>query len=172
MPDHTPHPSLPAAVVAAQARIASERPEAERARPQQFGGLRLKLSVPQDIPGFHLYWANDDGEVDQLIEEGFELVRPTEMGTEASRRLQRRVVADEDIADSYSRHVGHKEDGSALRAYLMKISDEKWEDRQAMKLAQADAWDSAIRKGAVENVDGRYTPRGHEIKLNTRNRES
>lgn len=174
MTDHSkaPHPSLPPAVIAAQARREQERPAAERERPQQLGGLRLKLTVPTTIAGFHLYWANDDGEVDQLIEEGFELVRPEEMGTEASRRLNRRVVSDNDIADSYSRHVGTKEDGSSLRAYLMKIPDALWEERQAMKLAQADAWDSAIRKGAVENVDGRYTPRGHDIKLNTRNRES
>ena len=169
---HTPHPSLPPAVIAAQARNAQDREEAPRERPQQFGGLRLKLTVPKAIPGFHLYWANDDGEVDQLIEEGFDLVRPSEMGTDASRRLQRRVVADEDIADSYSRHVGTREDGSPLRAYLMKCADAVWDDRQAMKLSQADAWDSAIRRGAVENVEGRYTPRGHEIKLNTRNRES
>lgn len=168
----TPHPSLPPAVIAAQARQAAERPEAERERPQQFGGLRLKLTVPRDIPGYHLYWANDDGEVDQLVEEGFDLVRPSEMGTEASKRLQRRVVVDEDIADSYSRHVGHKADGTPLRAYLMKIPEQQWEDRQAMKNAQADAYDTAIRRGAVENVEGRYTPHGHEIKLNTRNRES
>jgi hypothetical protein len=174
MTDHSkpPHPSLPPAVIAAQARQAADRPEAERTRPAQFGGVRLKLTVPTDIPGYHLYWANDDGEVDALIEEGFELVRPEEMGTEASRRIQRRVVQDEDIANSYSRHVGTKEDGSSLRAYLLKIPNEQWEDRQAMKLAQADAWDGAIRKGAIENVDGRYVPRGHEIKLNTRNRES
>lgn len=143
-------------------RRESERAEAPRTRPANFGGPRLKLSVIGEIPGYHLYWENDDeGAIEQLLYEGFEFVKPAEV------HMTSHIVADADLADRVSRFVGKKADGSPMRAYLLKCSDEIWKEREAARYAQADAWDESIRHGMIEPDQGRYMPKGVQIDLNT-----
>jgi hypothetical protein len=143
-------------------RRESDRTVAPRERPKNLGGPRLKLGVIGEIPGFHLYWENDDeGAIEQLLYEGFEFVRPEEV------RMQSHIVADKDVADRVSRYVGKKADGSPLRAYLMKCPDEIWGDREADRYERANAWDSAIKQGKVQHGDGRYKPKGVDISLDT-----
>lgn len=143
-------------------RRASDRNEAPRERPANFGGPRLKLSVMGEIPGFHLYWANDEaGEIEQLLYEGFAFVEPSEV------RMQSHIVADADVAHRISRYVGRKDDGSPLRAYLLKCPDEIWAERERGRLEQADIWDSAIRSGAQGKGDGMRKLPNHQIQLST-----
>lgn len=144
------------------ARRQSDRPEAKRERPANFGGPRLKLSVIGEIPGYHLYWENDEnGAIEQLLYEGFSFVEPKEV------RMQSHIVADADVADRVSRYVGQKADGSPLRAYLMKCPDEIWAERESSRLAQADAWDTAIRTGQQAKGEGMRKLDNHSINLST-----
>ena len=144
-------------------RREDQRPAAARVRPAGgFGGPRLKLSVVGSIPGYHLYWENDDeGAIEQLLYEGFEFVEPNEVS------MASHIVADADTANRVSRYVGKKADGSPMRAFLLKCLDEVWADRENDRHAQADAWDNTIREGQVQPDSGRYMPKGVNIDLNT-----
>lgn len=121
------------------------REEAPRARPVTFGGPRLKLAVNASIPGYHMIWENDtdDGNIEQLLVEGFEFVTKSEV------TLTQGIVADEDLSSRVSRYVGSKEDGSPLRAYLLKIPEEVWQERESYRYNEADLRDDNIRRGIV-----------------------
>jgi hypothetical protein len=149
------------------ARRDSQRPAAVRERPKNFGGPRLKMAVIGEIPGFHLYWENDDGEgaIEQLLYEGFEFVEPSEVS------MVSHIVSDTDTASRVSRFVGSKKDGTPMRAYLLKCPDELWSERQSYRLAQADDWDNSIRNAQVEPDAGRYLPKGAAISLDTQFRK-
>jgi hypothetical protein len=132
----------------------------KRVRPGNLGGARLKLQVFGDIPGFHLFWANDqDAEVEQLLSEGFEFVRPDEVS------MNSWIVEDKDVAGKVSKYVGKAADGSQLRAYLLKCPDELWEERQAYGQSEASDRDQAILRGEVSRPSNAYTPAGTSIKL-------
>lgn len=149
--------------VAAAVRRESDRAAttAPRERPKNFGGPRLKLDVIGEIPGYHLYWENDEnGQIEQLLHEGFELVTPAEV------KMQSHIVADADLSDRVSRYVGQKADGSPLRAFLMKCHDDLWKERESYRYQDADAKDRQIREGTVQHGEGRYKPKGADIKLN------
>lgn len=143
-------------------RREAQRTEAPREREKNFGGPRLKLSVAGRIPGYHLYWENDDdGAIEQLLYDGFEFVEPSEV------RMTSHVVTDSDVANRVSRFVGKKADGSPMRAILLKCSDEIWGERESDRHAQADAWDAAIRDGQIQSDTGRYVPKGLKTSVDT-----
>lgn len=132
-----------------------------RERSTTFGGPRLKLSVIGRIDGYHLYWANDqEGEIETLLYEGFEFVEPHEV------RMQSHIVADADLAERVSRYVGAKADGSPLRAYLMKCTDEHWRDREDERYRQANAWEESIMKG--RDAPGTYKPKSVQTEIDTK----
>lgn len=144
----------------------SQRPAAARVRPANFGGPRLKLSVIGEIPGHHLYWENDnEGAIEQLLHEGFDFVAPDEVS------MQSHIVTDTDTAARVSRYVGTKSDGTPMRAYLMKCTDELWAERESYRYAQADQWDSDIRQSQAKPEDGRYNPKGLTTSLDTQFRK-
>jgi hypothetical protein len=154
------------AIAAPTSRRQSERTEAPRQRDSNFGGPRLKLSVAGRIDGFHLYWENDDdGAIEQLLTEGFSFADPKEV------KMQSHIVADADVASRVSRFVGKKADGSPLRAFLLKCPDEVWSDREAHRLEQADAWDTAIKAGKIQPDQNRYVPNGRGPSLDTQFRK-
>lgn len=147
---------------AAASRKESERKGATRERKADMGGMRLKLSVKGRVDGYHLYWENDDdGAIETLLYAGFEFVTPKEV------EMQAAIVQDSDLGNRVSRYVGKKSDGSPLRAYLLKCPDEVWADRENDRYRQADAWDSAIKAGQIQQTDGRYKPKGLNIDLDT-----
>lgn len=152
-----------AAKRAAAVRNEAQRAEAPRERSQtHLGGLRLKMSVIGRIPGFHLYWENDDeGAIEQLLFEGFQFVEPSEV------RMQSHIVADTDTANRVSRYVGKKADGSPMRAYLLKCSDALWAEREQARYDAADNWDNAIRENRVQADNGRYIPKGVNSEVDT-----
>ena len=155
--------TTPAQRAAARAQVAvrtpAQRSEAPRERNKNFGGPRLKLSVPQTIAGYHLYWENDDdGAIEQLLYEGFEFVKPEEV-----RMQVQTIVADSDLNDRVSKFVGKKADGSPLRSFLLKCKDEVWADREASRYQQADDWEDSIYQGQTAPGAGRYIPKGTEL---------
>lgn len=146
----------------AATRHEGERTEAPRERRIQFGGPRLKMAVHGSVPGHHMYWANDDeGALEQLLYEGFSYV------TQAEVALTVNIAPDQDLTTRVSRYVGTKADGSPMRAFLLKCPDDIWAEREADRYHQADAWDSAIRSGTVQQDAGRYTPKGVRIQHDT-----
>lgn len=152
-------------------RRESDREGAQRSRPDQFGGMRLQMSVNGELPGYHLYWENDEnGAIEQLLAEGFDFVTQTELNT----RKANAVVEDLDISSVVSRFVkGQKVDGSPLRAYLMKCPDDIWREREQARYDQADAWDADIRQKAANPEDGlRRLGPGLETKVDTKFRKS
>lgn len=154
--------NTPARTSAQVVRRDSQRSAAARTRPANFGGPRLKLHVNGEIPGYHLYWENDDnGAVEQLLYEGFEFVTPDEVS------LTSHIVNDTDLSHRVSRYVGKKEDGSPMRAYLLKCPDEIWAEREAYRYEAADEKDASIRNGTVVPDSGRYRPKGVASSVDT-----
>jgi len=142
----------------------SERPVASRSRRSNLGGATLKLEVfKSNLPGFHLYWENDaDAKIERLLGEGFEFVTPEEVGMQ---RLTHRVVADSDLDNRVSKHVGTTDDGKAMRAYLMKCPNDIWEDIQYCINDLADSRDRDILESASRGNGDRYQPKGYETKV-------
>lgn len=148
------------APVAAVVRREDDRKELPRTRQAHTGGLKLKLAVTGQIDGHHLFWCNDqDAEIEQLLEDGWGFVERSEV-----QKVQG-VVADADLDNRMSKYVGTKDDGSPLRAYLMKCRNELWAEIQQDNQVQADEWDSAILRGATEPDTHRYIPKGFEPKI-------
>jgi hypothetical protein len=146
----------------AAARRESQRKMSPRERTVQMGGARLKLAVRGTIDGYKMYWENDDnGAIEALLYDGFDFVSPAEAEMESA------LVQDADLGDRVSRYVGKKADGSPLRAYLLKCPQDVWDERENARYAQADEWDSAIKAGKIQHGDGRYTPKGANISLDT-----
>jgi hypothetical protein len=149
----------------------AERKEAPRTRPADFGGPRLKLSVPYQIPGMHLFFENDDdnGAIEQLLHEGFTFVTRDEVGL--GRGVATSVVADDDVTERVSRFVGKKADGTAMRAYLLKCPDDLWADRTSYRDQDADAREESIIAEQREPSSGRYLPQGVKSSLNSKYRK-
>lgn len=141
----------------------SDRQGAKREREPDLGGQRLKLSVSGEITGHHMYWENDeDGKIEQLLFEGFDFVAPGEVHRASD------LVADMDLANRISRYVGRREDGSPLRAYLLKCPNEIWEARKAREQSQANEWDEQIRNGRMKPQSStEYVPQGYSSSLQT-----
>ena len=160
--DISPDANAASAAQTPAIRNTSQRKDAPRERTARLGGPRLKLSVIGDIPGYHLYWENDDeGAIETLLYEGFEFVKPAEV------HMQSHVVMDTDVTDRVSRYVGKKADGTPLRAYLLKCSDEHWREREASRYDQADEWEADIKRRVNEPEKGRYNPKGVNNTLDT-----
>lgn len=154
-----------AARVANLERIARQerRGGAERERAPDMGGLRLKLSVIGEIPGHHLYWENDEnGKIEELLYQGFDFVSPGEVQRASD------LVADIDVSQRISRYVGRQEDGSPMRAYLLKCPEAIWQARQQAGADQANAWDAVIRNGRMLPTESsQYIPKGVNSSLQT-----
>lgn len=122
---------------------------APRERENDLGGLTLQLHVNGTIPGYKLYWENDEnGAIEGRLEQGFDFVTQDELYAQ-----QAKVVPDEEISSVLSRFVkGTRNDGQALRAYLLKCPDEIWAEIEGRRHAAADKWDQDIRRQA-ENPD-------------------
>lgn len=145
----------------------TERADTRRERSAGFGGPRLKLSVPQTIPGMHLFFQNDEdnGAIEQLLYEGFSFVTKAEVGL---ARKSETVVADEDVTDRVSRFVGRKEDGTPLRAFLLKCPEELWAQREEWAVQEANDKEDSLRQSITnpDSQDGRYALRGSRPEFN------
>lgn len=119
--------------------------DAPREREANLGGLTLQLHVHGEIPGHKLVWENDDnGAIETRLQQGFDFVLQSELN-----ERQAKIVPDEEISSVISRFVkGTRNDGQALRAYLLKIPTEHWEELENQRYMAADEWDRAIRQQA------------------------
>lgn len=141
-------------------RTANERPTRERVR-NVFNGTQAKLTVNNQIPGYHMHIFNDEpGRIQTAIDGGWEFVTPDEVGG-----VKDSVTSgNTDLGDKVRFLVGTSEKGDGLYAYLMKIKQEWWEEDQAEIQKRNDRVDDAIRGGvnvaSGTSAEGFYTPKG------------
>lgn len=123
-----------------QIRTENDRPQ----RPERipFNTPRMRLGVPRQLPGYFLYWVNDDrGALEQAQRGGYEFVEPSEVGMT-------------DKASQVIVRVGQKDNGEALYAYLMKLRDEFREEDLALQREPIDRFEQQIRAGTLDQAPG------------------
>lgn len=143
-------------------RTNSQRVTAPREREALFGGPQLKLRVRGEVEGHHLFWENDqNGAVEDRLAEGFTFVTPDEVDA-----VRHTVVVDGDLANRVSRVVG-SDGGTPIRAYLLKIPEDMWQERQRAFQRLADEREGEIRTGAIQQGGGHYVPKSHRSEIDT-----
>lgn len=136
---------------------ANTREKADRSSRTPLGRGRQKLSVPE-ISGFVLRWINDNGgRLLQAEEGGYAFVTKAEIGHVGESVED----GNTDIGNRVSKVVGKTESGSPMRAYLMKIKKEWYQEDQVEKQTQIDQVERAIREGSFEAKPDhkRYIPK-------------
>jgi len=130
------------------------RSQAQRPRRNSIGVPRLTLAVKFEIPGHHLCWMNDDGNVESALDSGYEFV------TRGETELESGVTpTNVDMSDRIKQKVGTTQQGDVLYAYLMKIKQEWHEEDMAAIEAQNKLVEDAIASGSINGAvgqDGRY----------------
>jgi hypothetical protein len=148
--------SNPETLVRSQAERETEtvRTQAQRPRRNSIGVPRLTLAVTNQIPGHHLCWMNDDGNVQNALDSGYEFVLRGE--TELENGV---TPSNIDQTDKIKQKVGTTQQGDILYAYLMKIKNE-WHEEDMFEIEkQNKAVEDAIAGGNINGAvgqDGRY----------------
>jgi len=117
----------------------------DRSRRVPMGGPDMKLEV-QDTDDAYVYrWFNDKGSrVQKAQMASYEFAEDiAHVGTGAEDR-------NSDVGSHISQIVGTKEDGSPLRAYLMRIPRELYEEDQAAKQAPIDELEEQLFSGGMQ----------------------
>ena len=139
------------------------RSQAQRPRRNSIGVPRLTLAVKFDIPGHHMCWMNDDGNVESALDSGYEFV------TRGETELENGVSpSNVDMGDRIKQKVGTTQQGDVLYAFLMKIKNEWHEEDMAAIELQNKQVEDAIVSGSINGAvgqDGRYNA-GISIKRN------
>jgi len=135
----------------------TDRAETNEARRKE----RIPLGVPRtnmDVPdknGFVRRWINDvGGRIERSIDAGYVFVSDQRI------RVGQRE-GNTDTGSKISMVVGRHDNGTAMKAYLMEIKKEWYDEDQAAKQKSIDAIDDQIRHGNVDGEpgsDGRYIP--------------
>jgi hypothetical protein len=134
-----------------------------RKRRNTFNGTEAKLTVRNQIPGYHLHVFTDDGgRIKEAMDGGYEFVAPDEVGGVSENVVSR----NGDLGERIRYLVNPRAEGSKQYGYLMKIRQEWYEEDQAEVQAKNNRIDAAIRKGKITGENSSfYTPRDG-IKLN------
>jgi hypothetical protein len=130
------------------------RSQAQRPRRNSIGVPRLTLAVTDEIPGHHLCWMNDDGNVQNALDSGYEFVTRGE--TELANGVS---PQNTDMGDKIKQKVGTTQQGDVLYAFLMKIKNEWHEEDMAEIEKQNKMVEDAIAGGNINGAvgqDGRY----------------
>jgi hypothetical protein len=133
------------------------RSQSQRPRRNSIGVPRLSLAVSDDIPGYHLCWMNDDGNVQNALDSGYEFVKQGETGL-----VNGVVPSNVDQSDKIKQKVGTTASNEPLYAYLMKIKLE-WHEEDMFEIEKQNKQiEDAIAGGNINGAvgeDGRYTSR-------------
>lgn len=121
-----------------------------------FGVPQSRLTVANQDPNFVYRWVNDDGRgrLDRAVQGGYEFAPDTMRVGTGSRD------GNSDVGSKVSRVVGTQEGGAGMRAYLMRIPRDLYNEDQAAKQRQVDEIDKAIKRGDAHKSgdDNRYVP--------------
>ena len=129
----------------------TEQPVRQRRNRGAFNGTRGKLQVGHQIPGYHMYFFNDEpGRIQAALDAGWEFVSPDEVGYASTNVTNRNT----DLGSNRVSVIGGKNDqGHAMAQVLMKIRQDWWEEDQADIQKRNDRTDAAIRSGKGGDVD-------------------
>jgi hypothetical protein len=128
-----------------------------------FNGTEAKISVQKQIDGYHLHVFTDTGgRIQAAMDNGYEFVRPDEVGGVSENVVSR----NGDLGERIRYLVNPRAEGTEQFGYLMKIRQEWHEEDQTELQAKNNLIDAAIRKGKITGENPSfYTPRDG-IKLN------
>jgi len=128
-----------------------------RKRRNVFNGTVAKLSVNQEIPGYHLHIFTDaGGRIQEALDSGYEFVTPDEVGGVSENVVSR----NGDLGDRIRFLVNPRAEGSEQYGYLMKIRQEWFEEDQAALHEKNNRIDASIRKGTITgDSPAFYVPR-------------
>lgn len=124
-----------------------------------FGVPQSRLTVANTDPSFVYRWVNDDGKgrIDRAVAGGYEFVQ-----SEADQKVgSGSADGNSDVGSKVSRIVGTSESGGGMRAYLMRIKKEWYDEDQRRKQKEGpDMIEAAIRRGTLNQSgdDNRYIP--------------
>lgn len=128
--------------------MARTRSEDTRNERVGLGMHRKSMSIPPDLiaPGYIPRWVNDTGNrLDDAVRAGYEFVYTNKHigeGTDTSNT---------DIGSKVSKVVDKSPRlGNPMRAYLMQIKKEWYDQDQAAKLGQVEEVDKTIKRGKFE----------------------
>lgn len=151
----------------AQIRTESQRETSVPRERYIFGAPQQKLSLLKHDPGFHYHWINDyPGRVTQAQLGGYAFVMAEEVNL-----LPGVVDLNTDAGSRVSMIVGQADNGEPLRAFLMKIPLDLYQENQAYHQQRVDQVDAAIRQGrttADTASDAFYQPKGQPIRLSNK----
>lgn len=131
----------------------------KKAKRVPFGAHRTKLQV-EGIKGYRLRWFNDiDGRIERAMEGGYVFVERDEVPSLGEGALHQ---DNSDVNSKVSKIVS-KGNKKPVRAYLMKIKDEWYDEDQLAKESVNQRVDDALRQGQPGGnvVENQYVPKGH-----------
>jgi hypothetical protein len=136
---------------------------ATRKRRNVFNGTEAKLGVRTQIDGYHLHVFTDvGGRIQEALDNGYEFVRPDEVGGVSENVVSR----NGDLGERIRYLVNPRAEGTEQYGYLMKIRQEWYEEDHAELQAKNNLIDAAVRKGKITGDNPSfYTPKDG-IKLN------
>lgn len=131
---------------------------ATRKRRNVFNGTEAKLSVRDQIPGYHLHIFTDSGSrIQEALDSGYEFVRPDEVGGVSENVVSR----NGDLGDRIRFLVNPRAEGSEQYGYLMKQRLEWYEEDQAALQSRNNQIDASIRRGKITGENPSfYVPNG------------
>lgn len=126
--------------------LKNERQQTKRV---PFGVRRQRLLAAQ-ISGYKLRWVNDsDDRLQAALDGGYTFVEDQKAaGTEKTDSLGSRIC---------------KSVGGGIKAYLMKIPTDIYEEDQAAKQQPIDAFDYQLKTGQVFDSQGFYKRNEHTV---------
>lgn len=129
---------------------------AEKRRERQpFSASRKRLEVRFVDKDFHQKsasrWFNDqDGRLERAADAGYEFVAPAEVVGVGDREVH---SGNTDLNSRVSRVVGRTDGNQPIRAYLMKIRRDWFDEDKAKKEERNRLVDQAVRAGKAGGAD-------------------
>jgi hypothetical protein len=144
---------------------------ATEARPRRpripMSTARQKLQA-REIPGYHLHWFREDN-VDAALDAAYEFVNPEEVHlNQLNVANAAKQAGGTDMGSRVSLIADKNEQGTAVRAYLMKIKVEFYKDDQreiAQKnssILEAMFGDEAVQGDVAIDDSGRVIVKGRD----------
>lgn len=135
------------------------REETGRSTRVPLGVSRPKLAVPQR-QGYVRRWVNDvEGRLQMAEMGGYTFVEDATMPVGAPDVDN----GNRDLGARVSRVV---DKSTGMKAYLMEIKQEYYEEDQKIKMREVDEVEDAIKRGALNDDEARYVPeKGKGIKI-------
>lgn len=135
--------------------------EEKRKKRQKVQDLRGSMAMTNMEEGYMYRWVNDKpGHVQRFLDLGWEFVEDPDKTLEIGEDSE---SANTSMGSAVSQYVGVSKENRELRAYLMRIEEELYEDGQVDKAKELDKVDNALRRRGTldgQGVESSYQPNG------------